>query len=229
MNPQMRRILVGLTCLSAVLAPMQKCQADDVIIENSRYKIVWNENSETLAITENSLDDCRIATLSLAHAAESIKTGADVSPHFGQGTTLTISHTDGAATVIGLYEQLPLIAVRRSVANRSDTLRAIEVLPVLSATLDFGKPVEQLVARGTAGLTKVETGFGSYVFGAVADPESGAGVVFGWATSNRGQGIVFPGQKDGQGHAEHTRRLWRPAFAARGGRARRIAADRHQP
>jgi hypothetical protein len=80
--------------------------------------------------------------------------------------------------------------------NETAELLQLDKFPVLEAALDFGKPADALASRGTGGLKPVRAQWGSYVFNAIGDPETGGGVVFGWVTSQRGQGIVFPGTRD---------------------------------
>ncbi len=189
-----------LTCL---LAAAGGVHAEQIVMKNQHYELSFDTQSQALSIIRIGLEDCRIEAISFPEEVSQVRREAVRSETFGHGQALTLSH-EGGATVVALYDTLPLVAVRRELKNDGDSQRKIDQLPILKARLGFSKPVDGLVARGSAGLTAVSEEFGSYVFGLVGDPESGSGVVFGWASNNRGQGIVFPG-RDGEKATLRTR------------------------
>lgn len=66
---------------------------------------------------------------------------------------------------------------------------------LFDATLDLGLPAASLRAFGTAGLTPVDGHPGSHVFLAVVDPASRRGLVAGFLTLRKADGILFSGRE----------------------------------
>jgi hypothetical protein len=66
---------------------------------------------------------------------------------------------------------------------------------LFDAKLNLGKPAEALKALGTAGLTKVDGHPGSHVFLAIVDPASRRGLVAGFLTLKKADGILFSGRE----------------------------------
>lgn len=77
--------------------------------------------------------------------------------------------------------------------------KPLEIKEVVPATfaLDLGKPAAELRTLGTAGLTAPDKNPGSYLFLALADPATRRGVVAGWLTHDRGDGVLFSSVQDG--------------------------------
>ncbi len=59
------------------------------------------------------------------------------------------------------------------------------------AAVNLGKPASALTTLGTGGLLAPDKNPGSYDWLAVADPATRNGVVFGWLTHDRGDGVLF--------------------------------------
>ena len=161
---------------------------------NRYYTVHWDAAAQQISIEALQVRQCRVAQLTVVGKVTGFSSAKVDMPQLGAGTQWNLQQEQGATTTVVLFDDLPLIGVRKSVQNKKQALRTIDKLPVVEATLDFGRPAAELVARGTAGLYALDKDYGSYVFGAVADPKSNAGVVFGWASNLRGQGIVFPGR-----------------------------------
>jgi hypothetical protein len=112
---------------------------------------------------------------------------------------------------ISVVPGVPFVFFRPYVKNPGNQELRIEKLEALEFTVLPDTPIETLRALGTAGLTPVDikaatqkrnklparipaTGAdpsGSYMFLAVANPQTRGGVVSGWTSSDRGSGIVF--------------------------------------
>jgi hypothetical protein len=92
---------------------------------------------------------------------------------------------------VALHPEQPFALVQALLANPTAETRRFDTIPVVEAGLDFGRPADSLRAQGTAGLTAVDGHSGSYVFLAVADPATRAGVVSAWLTHDRGCGVLF--------------------------------------
>ncbi len=165
-------------------------------LENRFYRVQLDLPQQQLSVTAMTDLPCRIPRLSLGAPVTRVQPQRVEIAGLGSGQAWTLEHADGSSTQLVLLDDWPWIGLRRSVVNASAQQdQATQSLGVLQAELDFGVPAGQLVARGTAGLYPLDKHYGSYVFGAVADPATSTGVVCGWATNNRGQGIVFPDQE----------------------------------
>lgn len=106
--------------------------------------------------------------------------------------------TEMVTMTISLADAQPFatISVQPTVGDVARTVSAIN-LPKISLNSAYA-PAEYK-ALGSAGLTAVDGHQGSYMFLAVARPETRDGVVAAWATSLKGSGIVFSGlSEDGK-------------------------------
>lgn len=112
-------------------------------------------------------------------------------PVFGAGSQLAIAHAGAGETRLELYPGLPFLLVRGTLANTGD--EELDVRQAVPATfsLDLGKPPAELVTMGTAGLKPVAKNPGSYLFLTLADAATREGVVAGWLTHERGDGVLF--------------------------------------
>ncbi|WP_265594630.1 hypothetical protein [Haloferula sp. BvORR071] len=112
-------------------------------------------------------------------------------PVFGLGSQLAIPHGTAGETRLELYPGLPFLLVRQVLANTGD--EELDVRHAVPATfaLDLGKDSSGLVTMGTAGLKPVAKNPGSYLFLTLADPATREGVVAGWLTHERGDGVLF--------------------------------------
>jgi hypothetical protein len=112
-------------------------------------------------------------------------------PVFGKGSQLAIAHGGAGETRLEVYSGLPFVLVRETVTNTGD--EELDVRHAVPATfpLDLGKEASQLVTMGTAGLKPVVKNPGSYLFLTLADPTTREGVVAGWLTHERGDGVLF--------------------------------------
>lgn len=121
---------------------------------------------------------------------------AVVDPVLGAGRTLVFA-TDQRVTRLSIYEGCPFVHLGVRLVNgpapevvQSVEFPAMQVLP--------GRDVGALRSLGTAGLQPVDQQPGSYVFLAIAEPESRAGVVSGWLTCEQASGVFFSGREGGQ-------------------------------
>jgi hypothetical protein len=182
-SSRMKMLITPLFLVSAV-------GAEEVDING--YRLTSEDTAATLRLETSAYPAIAIPEITLTGKAVSAETTERMHPVWGQGRGLKVVQQNGRFTELMLYDKLPFLAVRSGVANETGQQVQIDKFPVLGAVLDFGKPVNELVSRGTAGVKPVDAEWGSYVFNAIGDPETVAGVVFGWVTAERGQGIVFP-------------------------------------
>ncbi|MBU6410686.1 MAG: alpha-galactosidase, partial [Verrucomicrobia bacterium] len=114
---------------------------------------------------------------------------------FGDGRAIEVTG-NGWRDRVMLFSGLPF-ALFQSAAIRpaASTPALIHSVRAFRGTVDVGKPATRLKTLGTGGLLAPAANPGSYVWLAVADPESRHGVVLGWITENRGSGVLFSGVK----------------------------------
>ena len=110
---------------------------------------------------------------------------------FGRGKALQISYPNGNRETIALYANLPFVLFNNSFHNGGAEPVTLNHVPTVSGALDLGKPLADLRTLGTGGLLKPADNPGSYAFLAVVDPKSRSGVVGGWITHDRGDGVIF--------------------------------------
>ena len=121
---------------------------------------------------------------------------------FGEGQALTVNATDGAGESFQVFRGLPFVVHRSIIVNPGAVAAVLNKVPLMDAELGLGRPSDQLVALGTGGLKPLAKNVGSYAWMAVADPTTGAGVVGGWLTHERGSGVVFTKLDDGKPNLE---------------------------
>jgi hypothetical protein len=112
-------------------------------------------------------------------------------PTFGQGESIEIGTAGGSTHLLMLFPNLPFVLFRTFLYNGGGEIAVIRDYRPLSFALDPGKTPNELRAFGTAGLTAPDKNPGSYVYLALADPVSRHGVVCGWVTHDRGNGVIF--------------------------------------
>ncbi len=123
-----------------------------------------------------------------------------VAATFNSAQLIHIETTDNEAQktiFLGLWDNAPFFFIRSFFANLSDKPRNIPKVVPATFTLDLGKPAEELRTLGTAGLTAPDKNPGSYLFLTLADPKTRHGIVAGWLTHDRGDGVLFSTVKDG--------------------------------
>jgi len=119
---------------------------------------------------------------------------------WGSGEAIEVEYDAGGSDRLALFQGLPFAVLTSRLANPGSEARTVDRIAAMGLTLDLGKPVADLRAFGTAGLTEVggEANPGSYSFLAVVEPDSRAGVVAGWVSHDRGSGVLFSDVKDGK-------------------------------
>jgi hypothetical protein len=112
-------------------------------------------------------------------------------PKFGAGKGIQISYTNGDFDLVMVFPKLPFALVRSSIRNGGAAAAVTRSVRPFQGTVSLGKPASALTTLGTAGLLAADKNPGSYDWLAVADPATRNGVVFGWLTHDRGDGVLF--------------------------------------
>ncbi|MEI8036862.1 MAG: hypothetical protein WCJ14_00590 [Verrucomicrobiota bacterium] len=112
-------------------------------------------------------------------------------PVFGAGSRLTMARADGGEARLEVYPGLPFGVVRQTVRNAGQGV--LDLRHAVPATFTIFPAVKngELKTLGTAGLLDAASNPGSYLFLTAANPATREGVVAGWLTHERGDGVVF--------------------------------------
>jgi hypothetical protein len=115
---------------------------------------------------------------------------------FGKGKGIQVSYPNGNTETIALYPNLPFVLFNNSFHNGGAEPVTLNHVQTVSAGVDLGRPLADLRTLGTGGLLKPADNPGSYAFLSVVDPQTRSGVVGGWLTHDRGDGVVFSPVKE---------------------------------
>ena len=117
---------------------------------------------------------------------------------FGKGRQIRITYTDGGASALILFPDVPFLFVRTQLRNAKSSEIDFDRLRPARFEVDLGQSAADLRALGTAGLTDPDKNPGSYLFLTVANPATRRGVVAGWLTQDRGSGVLFSEVEQGR-------------------------------
>src|SRR6201999_1904638 len=117
---------------------------------------------------------------------------------FGSGKGIGIVYSNGDRNVIRLFPKVPFALITASLHNGGTEAAVTRTVRPFQAVVDLGKPASALTTLGTGGLLAPNKNPGSYDWLAVADPATRNGVVFGWLTHDRGDGVVFSKVEENQ-------------------------------
>ncbi len=174
--------------LPATPAPAQAADKKQSI-HNEALSVTWDDRG-SFTIQSRPSGTAWVTNGRLNHSGGRATVVAVTDPTFGAGQAIEVAYPGGPRDRIMLFPKLPFVLFRSSLHAGADAL-VINKLPVVSVSLDLGKPSGELRALGTGGLTTPAQQPGSYAFLAVADPQTRNGVVGGWLTHDRGSGVLF--------------------------------------
>jgi hypothetical protein len=164
--------------------------AKPVSITNEFLIVTVQPNGSELTIIDKSSGRAFITDGNLvANGARALALGA-MDQKFGNGRCIQISYPDGDDMVF-LYPKIPFALIRSAIRNRAAVPAVLRTARTFRATVNLDKPASRLTTLGTAGLMPADKNPGSYDWLAVADPATRNGVVFGWLTHDRGDGVLF--------------------------------------
>jgi Melibiase len=178
------------TALAAASADLPSGTRETVIVQNDAYRVRWDKAGH-FAVGSKATGRDFIVRGDFGPVKGPARAGEVDDPIFGHGQNLEVTDGDGDRYSIRVFPKLPFVLFRASLHNGGKAVMERRNLHLLSLDLDLKQSPETLRALGTAGLTRVDDHPGSYAYLAVADPETRRGVVGGWITHDRGNGVVF--------------------------------------
>ncbi len=209
----MIRITAILLCLFVlpVLLPAQEKQENDGIkfgtvssitkLSNSRITLLWDSESRVLGVEQG---EGLYAKIRIPNATNSVVAKHPMTGRGGtqiDGASLILSQDgDPVEAIFTISEDSQFVLISKMFSKEMFKNGPAKNLDFPKIELLLTEPTDKLKAFGTAGLRAVDGHKGSYMFLAVAAPETRSGVVAGWITSKKGSGIVFS-EKNADGNA----------------------------
>ena len=164
--------------------------------ENGTLAVRYDEGAGTFSVTEKGSGKTFLTDGRLKTGNGRAESATD--PVFGQGQKIVAASADGGGVSLELYNKLPFLLVRKTLANGGAAATDLQRVVPLTFMLDLGKAAGDLRTMGTGGLTAPDKHPGSYVFLTCADPATRRGVVAGWVTHDRGDGVLFSEIRQGK-------------------------------
>lgn len=176
------KLLPLLLCLLALLAPIRGSAAS--ALSNNAIEARFDAASGELVIESKQARPAKLV----------------IRPFDGQATAsvegreMRLFRPDRRPWLtISLPEESPFVFLR-TLHHEPQAGNNLKTDRFFDAKLDLGIPPDQLRALGTTGLTQVDKHRGSHVFLAVADPATRRGMVAGFVTFQKADGILFSGR-----------------------------------
>ncbi len=181
-------------------APVKASQAGDILVlDNGLVEVRFDIAKRAFTATARGVPFVRRGRLSDTRGqARLIGVGGPL----GTGKAIAFESEDGRADLLMLYPGLPFVCVKARIHNPTKKPIVIDKITPTTVTVDLGKAAKDLRALGCDGLTPADKPRTSYMFLAVGDPASRAGVVAGWLTHERGSGIVLSKPDQARVHIE---------------------------
>ena len=165
--------------------------AEPLVIENELLEARFAPDSNQLTILYRPSGRAFIANGSFNAAGGTAKIVDVTEKPFGAGKAIQISYSNGDSDAVMLFPKLPFALIRSTLRNDGADASVTRTVRPFRAAVELGKSASALTTLGTGGLLAPDKNPGSYDWLAVADPATRNGVVFGWLTHDRGDGVLF--------------------------------------
>lgn len=160
-------------------------------IENDRYVVSVEAADGSFSVAAKPAATKFLSAGKLSGAGGTATAIALADKSFGNGQGIQVSYPNGNRETIAIYQNLPFVLFNGSFHNGGAEPITLNHVATVSAAVELGKPVAGIRTLGTGGLLAPKDNPGSYAFLAVVEPQSRSGVVGGWLTHDRGDGVVF--------------------------------------
>ncbi len=166
-------------------------------ISNEFLKITFDDISKSINVFEFPSGNQFIKSGGFGELDSLLGITDTLNPVFGKGKNLVVKRMDKEELCLTLYSKIPFLFVTEIVKNTQPQNLEISSVVPFSFSIDLKKPLSDLKTLGTGGLLSPEKNPGSYVFLTTVDSKTRNGVVTGWLTNDRGNGVVFSEIKEG--------------------------------
>lgn len=195
MNPHIMTALKFISiltfCFASVAPTFLQAQSNDLNIANEVLTVNWSLASAQISIGAKATGREFLKDIKLSGTGGRARLTGVTDKTFGLGQAIEISYPTGNGDSVMVFPRLPFVLIRSRLHNGGNETSVILKLNTLTAAVDLGKSAAQLKTFGSGGLLAPDKNPGSYVWLAVAEPQTRNGVVFGWLTHERGSGVVF--------------------------------------
>ncbi len=165
--------------------------AKSLVIDNELLTVEVKPPGNWLTISDKASQKAFITDGNFGTSGGTAKI-VDVSdPQFGAGKGIRVFYTNGDFDLVVVFPKLPFALIRCWINNGNTTPTITRTVRPFQGNVNLGKPASALTTLGTGGLLAANKNPGSYDWLAVADPATRNGVVFGWLTHDRGDGVLF--------------------------------------
>ncbi len=162
-----------------------------LVIDNELFEVSVQPDGDGLVISDKASQRAFITDGNFNVSGGTAKVVAVTEKKFGAGQGIQISYTNGDYNLVMVFPKLPFALIRSSIRNDAAVPALTRLVRPFQAAVNLGKPASALTTLGTGGLLAADKNPGSYDWLAVADPATRNGVVFGWLTHDRGDGVLF--------------------------------------
>lgn len=178
-KPLLAAAIAGLVC---------KASAQNLEISNEALAVRYDTAKHRFSAVDRATGQAFLADGQLE--------GQDVSASV-RGRRIVVTQADGSRVTLELRKESPFLYLTKELRNAGAAETDIQRTEPASFRIELGKPAGDLRTMGTAGLMPPDQNPGSYLFLTLADPETRRGVVAGWLTHDRGDGVLFSSVKEG--------------------------------
>lgn len=166
-------------------------QQNVLTLENSTLAVRFDRGAGTFTIAAKPTGRVFLRDGRFSAGDGAARVVAVTDKTLGAGETIEIVRTGGGRDTIMLFSSLPFALLRSTLTNAARDATITRRVHPFTAAIDLGVPSTSLKTLGTGGLLSPDRNPGSYVWLAVAEPQTRRGVVAGWLTEDRGSGVVF--------------------------------------
>lgn len=118
--------------------------------------------------------------------------------HFGRGESIVFFRKNAEQVKLTIFQGIPFVFIKSKISVDSYGPKIIEKFAAGTFRMSSEFTTEELITMGTGGLLKADRNPGSYLFLTLAEPKTRHGVVSGWVTHDRGDGVFFSQVNNGQ-------------------------------
>lgn len=182
-------VLVLLSAVSLVSAPLMAAEPESVTLSNVHISVTWQPKARSFSVSAGARQFIRQGTFGDFLPEGSLVVRTEKGP---EGDSLSVIHNKARrrAELVVLKDQ-PFVFVRFWFRVPEDEVAEIRSVTPFSAPLEIDTPPENLRVRAYDGLTPATEAKTTYLAISVADPTSRAGAVGGWLSHDRGSGIAL--------------------------------------
>jgi hypothetical protein len=188
----MKSSLLASFCLMLIFAGLPAFAEDQpVTIKNALLQVQYDPASGRFSVATPTSPQAFLTEGQFGTEGGTPSVVSVQHPVFGAGQAIVVTRADGGRDTVELFPDLPFALFRTALHNGGSEARIIRSFQPWQAMAMPGQPAAKLTTLGTGGLLPPGKNPGSYVWLALADPQSRHGIVAGWLTDARGSGIVF--------------------------------------